>query len=97
MKAILEFDLDDPSDKRSHKRCINATNAYIAMHEFDNLLRKYIKYNHMIEEGTKWALPLGYHTLTKEESELIWHVIKHISLEYKDILQESKVDLEDLE
>jgi hypothetical protein len=97
MKAIIEFDLEDPSDKLSHRRCTNATNAYIAIHEFDNLLRKYIKYNHSIEEGAEWALPLGYHVLTKIESELIWHVIKHISIEYQDILENLKIDLRDLE
>jgi hypothetical protein len=97
MKAIIEFDLEDPSDKLSHRRCINATNAYIAMHEFDNLLRKYIKHSYGIEEGAEWALPLGYHVLTREESELIWHVIKHISTEYQDILENLKIDLEDLE
>ena len=97
MKATFEFDLEDPSDKRSHRRCTNATNAYIAMHEFANLLRKYTKYNHSIEPGSKWAMPDGYHELTDWESQIVWHVIKHISHEYWDTLKEYKVDLEDLE
>jgi hypothetical protein len=31
MKAILEFDLDERFDMLAHKRCVNATNAYIAL------------------------------------------------------------------
>jgi len=31
MKAILEFDLNDFHDKLAHKRCINATNAYLCL------------------------------------------------------------------
>ena len=97
MKAILEFDLEDSSDKLSHRRCTNATNAYIAMHEFSNILRQYLKYNKDISPGSVWALPEGYHYLTEKESELILHVIKQISHEYNDILEDSKVDLGDLE
>lgn len=97
MKAILEFDLEDPSDKLSHRRCTNATNAYIAMHEFSNILRQYLKYDKDISPGSKWALPEGYHVLTEQESELIWHVIQQISHEYNNVLEDSKVDLEDLE
>jgi hypothetical protein len=97
MKAILEFDLEDSSDKLSHRRAVNATNAYIAMHEFSNVLRRYLKYNKDISPGSKWALPEGYHVLTEQESELILHVIKQISHEYNDILKDSKIDLEDLE
>jgi len=97
MKAILEFDLEDPSDKLSHRRCTNATNAYIAMHEFSNILRQYLKYDKDISPGSKWALPEDYHVLTEQESELIWHVIQQISHEYNNVLEDSKVDLEDLE
>ena len=31
MKAILEFDLNDPDDIRSHLRCIKATDMAIAL------------------------------------------------------------------
>lgn len=97
MKAILEFDLEDPSDRKTHARCVNATNAYIAMHEFGNILRQYTKYNHQIGEGARWALPDGYHMLTDKESEIVWHVVHHIAREYYDTLNDCKVDLEDLE
>lgn len=97
MKAILEFDLEDPSERLSHRRCINATGAYIAIHEFDNILREYIKHNHDIQPGSKWALPDGYHFLTDKESELVEHIIRHIRHQYHDVLKNSKIDLEDLE
>lgn len=36
MKAILEFNMDDPSDRLEHKRAIAATDAYIALTEIAN-------------------------------------------------------------
>lgn len=33
MKAILEFDLDNPDDERNHKLCINASNMSIVLFE----------------------------------------------------------------
>ena len=44
MKAILEFNLDDVSDRLAHKRCVNATNAYIALFEVNEKLRQINKY-----------------------------------------------------
>lgn len=45
MKAILEFDLNDPHDKLAHKRATSSTDAYIALHEIANTIfrpaRKY--------------------------------------------------------
>ena len=39
-KATLEFDLNDYSDKLEHKRAIAATDAFIALHDIDNMLRE---------------------------------------------------------
>jgi hypothetical protein len=44
MKAILEFNLDDVSDRLAHKRCVNAANAYIALFEVNEELRQINKY-----------------------------------------------------
>lgn len=44
-KAILEFDLDDYSDRCSHKRAINATEAYIAISKIEEMFRSILKYN----------------------------------------------------
>lgn len=49
MKAILEFDLDDTSDKMSHTRCVNSVGAYLCLwdltqeigrHEVINLVKE---------------------------------------------------------
>lgn len=44
MKATLEFDLEDSTDRNSHKRCINATNAYIVFFDLLNHFRTIRKY-----------------------------------------------------
>jgi len=31
MKAILEYDLDNPDERLAHKRAVSATDAYIAL------------------------------------------------------------------
>lgn len=45
MKAILEFDLDDPMDRYSHRRAIKATEAYIAINAIGEKLRQLDKYS----------------------------------------------------
>lgn len=49
-KAILEFDLSDPDDDALFNRAAKATNAYIAMHNFDQYLRNSIKYSDLSVE-----------------------------------------------
>ncbi len=44
MKAILEFDLDNPDDKMSHLRCVKATEMMITLWEIDQHLRSLTKY-----------------------------------------------------
>lgn len=44
MKAILEFNLDDPEDKMSHLRCVKATEMMITLWEMDQHLRSITKY-----------------------------------------------------
>jgi hypothetical protein len=36
MKAILEFNLDDPDDAMAHRRCIESTKMAIALFEIMN-------------------------------------------------------------
>lgn len=97
MKAKIEFDLDDPSDKKAHRRCINATNAYIAFHDIDNLLRNIIKYDSDIKPGDKIALPEGYHLITEKESALLHQFAMNIRFNIGAILQENQIDMDDLE
>ena len=81
MKAKLEFDLDDPSDRKAHKRCVSATEAYLCLHDIDNMLRKKIKYELPIEKNSNTTL------LTVES----------IREEIYSILELHGIDMNDLE
>jgi hypothetical protein len=52
MKAILEFDLNEPDDMIEHKRCIKAIDVCLAIWDMDQYLRTKTKYesNDMTEE-----------------------------------------------
>lgn len=44
MKAKLTFNLDDPEDRKAHKRCVKATDMAIALFDIQyNLYRKCVK------------------------------------------------------
>jgi hypothetical protein len=45
MRAIIEFDLDEPTDIEAHKRFTNLNAVYVALWEFDQEMRRQIKYN----------------------------------------------------
>lgn len=81
MKAKLEFDLDDPSDRKAHKRCVSATEAYLCLHDIDNMLRQKIKYELPIEENSNITL------LTVES----------IREEIYSILESHGINMDDLE
>lgn len=44
MKAILEFDLNDPDDRIAHQKAINGESAHLALWEFARLLRQRMKH-----------------------------------------------------
>jgi hypothetical protein len=44
MKAIIEFDLNDPDDLMSYNLCNNASNMHSCLHEFDQKLRSMCKH-----------------------------------------------------
>lgn len=97
MKAKLEFDLDDPSDRLAHKRAISSTDAYIALHDIDNMLRKYTKYSEGISAGDRVAMPEGYHDITETESQLMHILAEIIRTKVSVILEDRGVNLDDLE
>jgi hypothetical protein len=43
MKATLEFDLDQPEDRRQHLQCVKANATLCAIHSFEEKLRRRIK------------------------------------------------------
>ena len=45
MKAIIEFNLDEPDDVEEHKRFTNMNAVYLALWEFDEVMRQQVKYN----------------------------------------------------
>jgi hypothetical protein len=45
MKAILEFDLEDQSDKDNHARCLKSADLEFAVSEMLSDLRSIIKYD----------------------------------------------------
>lgn len=44
MKAILEFNLDEPTDKEAHLRAVKSTSLAIALWDIDQYLRGQIKH-----------------------------------------------------
>jgi hypothetical protein len=44
MKAILEFDLNEPDDVTAHKRCVQAVDLAIMLWDVEQELRKLTKY-----------------------------------------------------
>ena len=50
MRGILEFNLEDTFEKNAHTRAMNATEAYLVLHELDQDLRQTIKYQELTEE-----------------------------------------------
>jgi hypothetical protein len=45
MKAILEFNLDEPEDRSDHLRAVKSLNIMSVLWEFDMYLRSQLKYN----------------------------------------------------
>ena len=45
MKAIIEFNLDEPDDIDAHKRFTMLNSVYLALWEFDQEMRRQVKYN----------------------------------------------------
>ena len=44
MKAVLEFDLNDPDDRIEHKRCVNSLELALCLWNMDEFLRTKMKY-----------------------------------------------------
>jgi hypothetical protein len=51
MKAILEFNLDDPDDAMEHKRCVYATQIAIILWDLVHNTKKQME--HLIEADSK--------------------------------------------
>lgn len=51
MKAVLEFDLDNPDDAMAHMRCVKAKDMALMLFEFDQHLRGQYKHSDSKEAG----------------------------------------------
>jgi len=96
-KAILEFDLDDFSDKKAHLRAIAATDAFLALYDIDNMLREYTKYSKGIDIGDIINVKDGPHRLNDFESKLLHRVCEIIRGNVADILDVHGVNMGYLE
>jgi hypothetical protein len=56
MKAILEFDLNEPDDQTSHLRAILALDMAICLWDIDQYLRSQTKYNEELTQEAHDAL-----------------------------------------
>jgi len=53
MKAILEFNLDEPVDEAAHMRAVKATDMAVVLWDMDQYLRGLIKYGELDESVDK--------------------------------------------
>ena len=70
MKSQLTFDLDEPQDRLAHRRCINATNAYLVLHNFSEDLRNLEKHSGQRVIGIDEIRDIFYSTLEKYDINL---------------------------
>ena len=56
MKAILEFNLDEPEDKEAHLRAIKSLDMMMALWDIEQYFRAQIKYNENLTEDAYDAL-----------------------------------------
>lgn len=91
MKAKLEFDLNDFSDRKAHKRCVNATEAYIALRKVaEEVFRPNRKHGYGKDIEDLFGA-LGDRKYLAEE------IIYKLEEKFYNIIEELSLDLNDLE
>lgn len=96
-KAILEFDLNDSSDRLEHKRMLSSTDVFLALNDIDNMLRGYTKHYKDIDVDDTFNLPNGSHRLTEIESELLHAFAEVIRHKIIGIVNDRDINMDDLE
>ena len=98
MKATLEFDLDDYSERKAHKRAVSATDAYIALHEIiQQLFRPMHKHGYssdieeLFEKCEAMKDDSGY------DSDAGTEIVSKLESKFYSILEEYGVNLDDLD
>jgi len=83
MKAILEYDLDDTCDRKSHLRALKATDAYLLLHDiFRVTFRNVLKYE--VLDGK---------TINDDQYEVLEKLIDSCYV----LLEDYNINLDDLE
>ena len=98
-KATLEFNLEEPYERLEFQRTINATNAYIVLHKIANeIFRPHRKHGYpdksiqdLIENCPTYIGEDGFETNRTLE------VISKLETMFYNIMEESNVNLDDLE
>jgi len=74
MKAILEFDLNDPDEAAAHKRAVLALDMMLCLHDVKEQFRNKIKYDDKLTEdelkGWEDAREMFIGTLTEYNIDL---------------------------
>lgn len=91
MKAKLEFDLDDFNDRKAHKRCVSATDAYIALHKIANEIFRPNRKHGYEKEIEDLFDALG------DDAEIGTEIIDKLETKFYNTLEELGLDLDDLE
>ena len=83
MKAILEFDLNDPDDIRAHMRCVKSQDMAIVLWELQSNLRK--RCEHIIEAKSE-----------NNEKFDQWDAFEIIFEQISDLYNEQNINIDDL-
>jgi len=99
MKGKLEFDLDEPSDRLAHKRCVSATDAYIALHEIANKVFRPARKHGYDDKRLNELMETSREIIDKDgcETRLGYEIISVLEDRFYKILEEYNVNLDDLE
>lgn len=82
MKAILEFNLDDPSDREAHARAIKSTDLALILWDLQQeVFRKARKYGEL--NGEK---------LTEEQQQ----IIEQVSEQFEQMMAERNISLDEI-
>lgn len=96
MKATLEFDLNDPDERREHSMAVNGRKAYMVLSDISGEFRKILKYGQGIEAGTKMALPNGYYEVTEQDEKMLRHAFEVARGILLEAVENRDVNLDDL-
>lgn len=99
MKAILEFDLDQPGDRQAHVRAIKATDAYLVLWDIANeIFRPARKHGYPDRQLEELIEKSGeYEDKEYGSLNIAAEVISRLETKFYEIMESRGVSLEDLD